>query len=415
MMFDRPATGLAILWTVWLLQAAWCCWNQWAFRSRVRRWNRRVARTDRLLFREPVVVITPIKGAYVDHAGHMNALLHQDYPEYRVLFVVESESDPACASLKPFCASLQTSGGGGCVEARVLVAGLASDEGQKVHNLLHALGHLTERDRAVVFADVDAVPDRHWLRHMVDQLLNDDVGVTTGYRWFVPPEAEEANLATRMASVLNSSVATLLGRENRSHAWGGSTAIRRDTLESADVAGHWRGALSDDYQMTRAMTLAGKRIVFLPICLIASPANFTWGSLLEFGRRQHLITRIHSPGIWLIGLAAMWVYTAGWLSAAAALLMGAHSWGWGVAAMIGVSVLDVVRGSQRRKNVVMTLGEDVAEKLRSTFVLDRFATPVWMALHAWIILSSAVGRRIRWAGIRYEMRGRQRVKILGRD
>jgi hypothetical protein len=44
--------------------------------------------------------------------------------------------------------------------------------------------------------------------------------------------------------------------------------------------------------------------------------------------------------------------------------------------------------------------------------LDRWATWLWMSLHALLLARAALGRTIRWRGIRYRLHGPQRIERL---
>jgi hypothetical protein len=155
-----------------------------------------------------------------------------------------------------------------------------------------------------------------------------------------------------------------------------------------------------------------QRVYFVARCLVGSPVCFDWASLLAFGRRQYLITRIYSPGVWLIALAGTGLYTAGFVSAVIGLITGYLA---ALLPILMVYVFDGIRARLRRSVVDQAFRENTAEALGSTFMLERWATPLWMGIHLLIVLSSAWGRRIRWSGIEYEMRGRQDVRILWRD
>ncbi|NBC10395.1 MAG: hypothetical protein GVY24_01495, partial [Planctomycetes bacterium] len=271
---------------------------------------------------------------------------------------------------------------------------------------------LEDGDEVVVFADADAVPDGRWLGRMVWPLRKRSIGATTGYRWLVPTDGA---LASCLASALNAQVSTLLGPDRRNHAWGGSMGVARQTLEEADLVGHWRGALSDDYQFTRAIRGTGRRLYFVMRCLIASPASFTWRRLLEFGRRQYLITRVHAPGIWWIGLVGTSLYLGALGSVVGAAAWQCAGWGWGLVALGLVDVADHLRARRREAVVREVFGRATARRLDGALRLERHATPLVMAVHWLIMVSSAFGRTIRWAGVTYRLRGRQRVAVLGRE
>ncbi len=74
----------------------------------------------------------------------------QTYRPARVIFAVESAQDPVHAQL-------QKLNGGPPVE--VVVAGVANQRGQKIHNMLAALARLEPTDAIVIFADSDITPD----------------------------------------------------------------------------------------------------------------------------------------------------------------------------------------------------------------------------------------------------------------
>ena len=146
-------------------------------------------------YRPPVTLIVPFKGFDHDLKRGIRAMLKLDYPQYRLLAVVESEDDPALAVLRETLAEFPA---GPAVE--IVVAGLAPDNiGQKVHNQLAAFDHLARRDPPWptptwwCFADSDAVPHARWLGQLVGPLANEYNGVTTGYRWLIPQLAGAAS------------------------------------------------------------------------------------------------------------------------------------------------------------------------------------------------------------------------------
>lgn len=403
-MFETPTAWLGAWWLLWVGQAAWCLYNVNLYLRRMRKQGQ-FATEDQVQFCPPAVVIVPVKGTTAAFEQHVGALLTQDYPKYRVIFCVESEEDEAFAALHRLDARWQG-------RYEVVVAGLAQGEGQKIHNQRAGLARLRIDDGAVVFADADAVPDEHWLGRLVFPLYKGAVGATTGYRWFVPGDDR---LPSRLASVVNSSIATLMGPDRRNFAWGGSMAIRRDTLDAIELDKHWRGALSDDYQMTRAVARHGRRLYFVMRLLIPSPARYDWRSLLAFGRRQYLITRIHAPVIWLIGLIGSVIYLGAMLGAIGTIAAANTGWGWAMLAILFVHLLDQLRASRRTAISRALFDQPTCLALRGAARLDRWATPLVMLVHLAMILASALGRTIHWAGVTYRLHGRQNIQIISRQ
>lgn len=400
MPFSELPVPLTILWSMWLLQAAVCVINAGEYARRVQRQERRYhSRMERHGPYEPgAVVVVPVKGADDGLRHHVSALSRQDYPRYRVQYVVESAEDAAHRAL------LQL----GC---DVLVAGRSERGGQKVHNLLAALNALRNDDEVVVFADADGVPSIQWLRRLIAPLRNSDIGATSSYRWLVPGKG----LASVVMAILNRSVATLIAAGARTFAWGGSTAIRRDMIEEIKLREFWNGALSDDYRLSAAVRESGKRISSVPICGVASPVCASWSGLWEFGRRQYLITRRHVAWIWWVGLLSTGLYTASFTSAVIVTIdAGTHAT-QALTAIAAVFALDALRAVFRVRSMQrLFAAEDSRLTDARTLWLELFCTPLWMAIHFSIVLGSAFGNRITWAGITYDLKNVGDVRIVAR-
>jgi len=110
-----------------------------------------------------VAVILPIKGVDDDTHANIQALLDQDYPEYRLIFTAESDEDPVVGLLEKMAREDS--------RIEIVIAGLASNRGQKVHNQLAAVERTTEHDEVLAFMDADARPNPNWLRALVAPLM----------------------------------------------------------------------------------------------------------------------------------------------------------------------------------------------------------------------------------------------------
>ncbi|HEX4900401.1 MAG TPA: glycosyltransferase family 2 protein, partial [Pyrinomonadaceae bacterium] len=220
-------------------------------------------------------VIVHCRGREPGLAENLAALFEQCYPSYEIVFVTDSESDPSLEVIQNIVLAKASA-----IAARVLIAGPATESGQKVHNLRAAVGQLDPRSEVLVFVDSDARPGRNWLRSLVAPLVDHELGAATGYRWFVPVNG---GLASRVRSSWNASIASALGADRKKNfCWGGSTAIRRETFVRLNIRERWQGSVSDDFTMTRVLGEANLPIHFVPACLVASPGDCDLGELLEF-------------------------------------------------------------------------------------------------------------------------------------
>lgn len=405
---------LSVLWAGWCLQALLVSFQSGKFAHRVAR----PVRADFDEFHPSAAVIVPCKGADPELARNVRSLLTQQYPLYRVVFVFESDDDPARPVVETEAAQYPDG-----PRVDLLTAGIAPPTtGQKVHNQLVALRWLQEqndRSELLCFADSDAVPGPHWLQKLAGPHVQPQrIGVTTGYRWLMPAlRAQRPNLPSAIASVINSGVAMFMGHGELTQAWGGSMAVRRDFAEERDLMGYFEGALSDDYQLTRLCRDAGRRVYFVAHCLVPSRVEFSWAELFEFGRRQYLITRVHDPMLYFRALGVIGLYVVGMFSAWIALPLGLLTAEWGIAITAGIAILMVsicnqVRAGFRWQAVKAAFGRDQCRYLYHTLLLDRWGTNLVMLVNLALLLSALVGRQMTWRGKRYRLAGPQRVSIL---
>ncbi len=238
-----------------------------------------------------VSVIVPCRGLDQNLIVNLRVLFIQNYPAYELVFVVDNENDAALKVITEAINEVRDE-----CDSRVIIAGIADGCGQKVHNLLRAIDEVDARCEVFAFVDSDARPSPAWLRALVAPLKDKRVGATTGYRWFVPVRG---NFASHLRSVWNASIASALGANTRSNfCWGGATAMRRRTFEAVDIRAAWRGALSDDFAITRTLQREGRSIRFVPQCLTACFEDCSFTELLEFTTRQMKITRVYAPHLW---------------------------------------------------------------------------------------------------------------------
>jgi ceramide glucosyltransferase len=295
----------------------------------------------------------------------------------------------------------------------VLVAGRGQECSQKIHNLLYSCHRAPAGVQVLAFADSDACLGPLWLSALVYPLRKDSCGATTGYRWFVP---RTDNLATLALSAINAKVAQQLGNTMFNHLWGGSMAVRTDLFGPAELQRIWQNAISDDLGLSYAVKKTGRKVTFVPECLVASYEQTTWRGLFEFARRQFLITRIVTPGTWRFGLfASLYSLLGTW----GTLVILLYAWTSGLdfnrplwTAVPAVFLAGNISLAILRQRMIRLLLPQDAARLQVAARADLFGTLVWSWLLLICILSSVFGRQITWRGIRYRLLGPDRTQIL---
>jgi len=354
-------------------------------------------------------LIVPCRGLDEGLQDNLDAFFWQGYPAYEIIFVLDSPDDPALEVVGKMRWIWENVW---YPTTRIVIAGKATESGQKVHNLIAAVQSADERSEVFVFVDTDARPRRDWLRSLIAPLGDERIGATTGYRWFVPAGG---GLASHLRAVWNASIASALGdNARRNFCWGGSTAIRRATFERLDMLQHWRGTLSDDFALTLALQRARLPIHFAPRCLTASYENCSWPELLEFTTRQLKITRVYAPHLWRIVLASNFLFvTIFYGGLALALLRIGRGWFETLSLIGAIFILGSLKALLRLRAVSLVFGAQQQEIWHARTICAHLCLwPFASALFLYNALAAVFSRRITWRGITYELKSPTETVII---
>ncbi|MDQ2921779.1 MAG: glycosyltransferase family 2 protein, partial [Acidobacteriota bacterium] len=343
------------------------------------------------------------------------ALFQQNYPAYEIVFVTDRPDDPALGVVEEVRQSWQAAWQDASYPAtQRVVAGPATESGQKVHNLRAAVLKVDPRSEVLVFVDTDARPNSGWLRLLVAPLIDDRLGASTGYRWFIPLKG---GLASHLRSVWNSSIASALGeRGDKNFCWGGSTAIRRSTFDELGIREHWRGSVSDDFTMTRVLQEAGLPICFVPGCLVASLDQCAVRELLEFTNRQLKITRVYAPHLWKSVLTGSLLFCAVFFSGVALVIVrGVLGLAYIVPLVLVflIYALGIAKAYIRLQAVSVAL-VDYPQQLSNSLPAHMLLWPLASALFLINAVAAACSRRISWRGITYDLKSPTEAVIISR-
>lgn len=400
---------LAAFYILVILQIALGLYSLWEGFEWFRMVRRRLA--SHAGFYAPVAaVICPCKGSERGLEENLAALAHFDYPNYEIYFSLATSLDPALKIIERVKAASQR-------PVHIVIAGPPEDCGEKVYNLRRAVEALPDKFDVVVFTDSDVRLPRGWLGKLIAPLQDFRIGATTAYRWLIPSGPFGAGgFSSALASAWNAAVATLLGRPQDNFCWGGGTAIRLKTFDDAQVLEAWKGAVSDDFAMTRALEQAGKPIVFVPECLAATLHPWSGSDLIEFTNRQILITRIYAPRRWMFGAIAHVSYSLTLIYAVIVILsamIDGDPWGQLVLLTLAFPLLAAMKGALRTIAVNELLPEWKAQLREWSWVWTAFA-PIVPFLFSWNFIASLLTKQIRWRGIRYELVSPNVTRVLKR-
>jgi len=207
-------------------------------------------------FTPPLSVLKPMRGSYRDTYGNLACFCRQDYPEYEILFGVNSADDPAIAVILRLMAEFPGVPIRLTVGTSSIKPGLApSPSNDKVAKLC-CLEREARYDMLVVSdGDIRVEPD--YLRRVAAAFRDPRVGVvTTLYRGNAEAnlwsELEDLSLTTDfLAGVL---VARKLGVK---FALGATMAVRREALGAIGGFESLADAAADDHELGRRIAKRG--------------------------------------------------------------------------------------------------------------------------------------------------------------
>jgi ceramide glucosyltransferase len=341
-------------------------------------------------------VILPCKGLDPGFDDNIRKLLAQDYPQFEVIFAVASTEDPAYKHLSAIAA-------GSAVKSKIVVAGINSSRAQKINNQLKALSELSTETEVVVFVDSDVIARGDFLRRLVEPLQEEGVGVTTGYRFYI---ASLKNWPSQLRSLWNRVTAWEMANPNFAFAWGGAMAVKRTVFEQAKVAEAWDRAADDDLSLTTAVKAIGKRVHFVPQCLVASDGDASIGEILEWTNRQLILTKVYYPQLWGRAIARATIMAL-WL-VAMSFALGSYlifkDPSMGLALLAGLTIFPLeLFFLVKARTLWQRVLTDNCQYIQESFLTSCAAIPLAHLVLPWMTLYSVLTNRIQWRGVTYEL------------
>lgn len=366
-----------------------------------------VARGQRIAmggFHPRAAILLPVRGLDDGFDANLRSILSQDYPAYRVLLVADDAGDPALESARRVALELP----------RVPLTPILADPGGlpgKANALRTALHHLAPGDEVVVLADADIRPGADWLHQLVQPLADANVAAATGFRWYVPPEPRFWSLVRSEWDAVGGNV---LFDSRRNYVWGGSTAIRAETLRELRMDERWRSVLSDDLVMTGALRGAGLKIEYAPAALVPTFEGCDRRGCLEWCWRQMTMAVLYQPHLQRFAAMAFAVFNG-------SVLLGLASIGLAIpfgplflvpAALFLVTLPATIAKAAIRRRAFLGASPHVAAAWRRPAVLAALAA---LAV-PWVMMAGLLRTRrpsvVEWRGRRYDVRDPTAVRLL---
>ena len=333
----------------------------------------------------------------------IEALLNQNYADYRLVCVFDSESDPAWSVVRRFDADSRLS---------MTVASPQGDRRSlKCNSLLHAFRSI---ERAItVLVDADTIVDPDWLVDLVAPLAEDNVVASSGNRWFVPPRRD---LGSQVRSLWNMAAAPQM------HAyqitWGGSLALKTDFVRESELLELWSKSLFEDAAVSGVARDQGKRVCMIPGLLIPNHESISLAGAKGWIQRQLLDTRLYHrcfPAVvgHAFGVAFAILSTIGVL-----VLMLVKQEGWVFASLLTAALSSYVLfyyWSWKQLDTLSTIALRRRGHVVENSTIGFFG---WMAIGVtqWVYTMSTAKalwtKRVEWRGIEYTIKTPFEIEMI---
>jgi hypothetical protein len=267
----------------------------------------------------------------------------------------------------------------------------------------------------LAFLDADLRIGRDYLRDLVAPLADSAVGATTGAPWYLPLTGRAGSV---LRSIWGAGALPILADVKRNYAAGAANALTRAAFIEGGVALRMKYAVSDTFAITNAMRQLGRRIEFVPRCLVIAPDDSSCLETLKWTNRQTTISRVYSPPFWWT-VATTYSFGSGLLALGVALLVVALAadrrdlvpWALPMLALIPLQMLNAAL----MLPIVARLLPRHADSLRRLRWKYLLLTPLASLMILVNSVKSRTTRVIEWRGVRYRLISPSRTDVLSAD
>ena len=255
--------------------------------------NRVKSLSDNQLPKTAVILCLRVSDPFLPNC--LKALSEQDFPQYDLKIVVDSQEDPAWKVAQDTVAD--------CNATNIQISPLKIAStvcSLKCSSLIQAVSELDSSYEVVALVDADTVVHPTWLRELVTPLLHPKIGATTGNRWYL---SKGMYWGTLVRYVWN--VSAVIQMYLYGISWGGTLAIKTQVIHETGMLEKWARALSEDTMLKGILAKHDLKVKFVPSLLILNREECTLPKLMNWMKRQLLISKLYHPQWWLVVIDAI--------------------------------------------------------------------------------------------------------------
>ncbi|ODG99965.1 glycosyl transferase family 2 [Nostoc sp. KVJ20] len=347
------------------------------------------------------VIILALRGADPFLADCIRALVNQNYPQYELHIVVDSQEDPAWDIITK---TIQQTGATHVKVSPLIVRHNTCS--LKCSALVQAIFALDDSYNVAAFIDADVIAHPNWLRELVVPLIDKQIGASTGNRWYLPPSEQWGSL---VRYVYNS--ASVVSMYIHEYAWGGSMAMKLSNLRQAQLLDIWTQSISVDAPVHRALQNIGLKVKFVPTVMMINGEDCDLAQCLRFITRQLIMPRLYHPK-WMLFVVQVFVPSLALVVAMGMMLISILRGNFAAAALFGggfvgyilVMVLLITRLEQGVRQVVWEHSKLMKRFSFRFLVKLLLAVPLTQLISTLATASAMIKQNVEWRGVVYQVK-----------
>ena len=337
----------------------------------------------------------------------LEAISQQSYRNFEFIIVVDDMQDPAVSIVNRHFKSQESNNQKHQV---VCIEKVNPNCSLKCNAIVTAIRQIDRSTEVIALVDADAVVSQSWLQTLINPLADPSVGCSTGNRWFNIPSSKQ--LGSSVRSTWNA--AAIVQMYLYQIPWGGSLAIRKETIEKLELLEKWSTGFCEDTMLSQLMVENGLVISRPAELVIQNNEAIGLKSSFHWIKRQLLTVRLHHekwPWVAAHGLAT------GVPAIGLMLLMLIMVSGWGPSLLL--VIFGLVFHQVSNAALLMVINDthsDLMERShqrhqKSTLIWQWLSLPMTQTVHFIATLSAIFAKQVSWRQITYSI-GKDHLQMV---
>lgn len=344
-----------------------------------------------------VAVIVCLRGHDPTLVASLEGLASQNHPDFEIHLALDSSTDAAIGIARDFAAK-------GRVPTSVHVLPEPSINcGLKCDLQRLAYSRISERVEYVVFTDADCVAPPDWLRGLLYPFTQPKIGAVSGNRWY----GHASGWGSEIRRIWNA--AAIIQMYLYRIPWGGALALRRTSIEQANLISVWTRTLCEDTVVQSALAKIDLQVAWIPRLALVSHEEARPGAAANWIVRQLITAKLYHPAWPLVAGHSLLVGSTTLLSILGIALTGLA--GQGSACLLITSCFAIAQLSNLGllawiEETTVPAPERQREVLETARQLPRqlLLVTATQLVHSWAALKAMFAQEITWRGIRYRLK-----------